>query len=180
MEADWEFEVASDAPVIDAAWSGYLDLRAHPEEASRLPEVQALPALASALAFLNAAGSPVWTAKCDVWEPDAFDPDELDAPPQAGEHALCCYIDLLPSSDAWATLDDVAGWCGNLCAGLRAKPLRQCRADLVVRRAFLTPSQTCFGITAYVTGCAATQPAAKEALSSAVALLARTIATAAA
>jgi hypothetical protein len=175
MEADWEFEIATDAPVIDAAWSGYVDLRAHPESASKLPEVEPLPALASALALLNGADLPVWTAKCDVWEPEAFDPDELDAPPQAASRALACYIDLLPSSEAWSTLDAIAGWCRELCIGLRARPLRQCRADFVIRRAFLTPEQASFGITAYLTACGATAIAAAESLSSALALVADAI-----
>jgi hypothetical protein len=27
LEADWEFEVGGDAPVIDALWPGFVDLR---------------------------------------------------------------------------------------------------------------------------------------------------------
>jgi hypothetical protein len=30
MEADWEFEVGGDAPVIDALWPGFVDLRLSP------------------------------------------------------------------------------------------------------------------------------------------------------
>jgi len=38
MEADWEFEVGPDtaglaAPVIDACWPGFVDLRHNPERA---------------------------------------------------------------------------------------------------------------------------------------------------
>ncbi|HEY3705272.1 MAG TPA: hypothetical protein VGL22_09445 [Terracidiphilus sp.] len=178
MEADWEFEIAPEAPVIDGAWSGLVDLRAHPEGASRLPEASTLPALAGTLTSLNADASPVWTAKCDIWNPGAVDPDELETTPEAAAHALSCYIDLIPSSDAWSTLDHLADWCSRLCVVLRGTPLRQCRADLVVRSAFLTPAQTALGITLYVTGCGATDAAAAEALSSALNLLARTITSA--
>jgi hypothetical protein len=170
MECDWEFEIAPDAPVIDGAWSGYVDLRTHPEQASRLAEVEGLPALADALSLLNSADSPVWTAKCDVWNPEAFDPDELDAPPGEGTKALACYIDLLPSAELWPTMDAVAGWCRRMCATVRASPLRCCRADLVIRRSFLTVGQTGLGITAYLTGCGAASSGARESLSAALAL----------
>jgi hypothetical protein len=179
MEADWEFEIAPDAPVIDAAWSGYLDLRAHPDSASHLPEVAGLPALAGVLTSLNAARSSVWTAKCDVWAPDAVDPHELEAVPETAAHALSCYIDMLPSGEAWPTIESAADWCRELCAKLRAETLRQCRADLVIRRAFLSPTQTGLGITAYVTGCGPTPSAAQGVLSLALALFARELTTAA-
>jgi hypothetical protein len=69
MEADWEFEVEGEtaaaeapipeAPIIDACWPGFVDLRRNPERAWDLPEARQLPALAEALARLNAAASPV-------------------------------------------------------------------------------------------------------------------------
>ena len=99
MEADWEIEVGGKAPVIEARWPGFVDLRLHPERASQFPEAAELPALAVALAMLNALASPVWTSKCDVWpvvDSAEFDPDELDAPPGCGAHAMGCYVDLLP------------------------------------------------------------------------------------
>jgi hypothetical protein len=170
MECDWEFEIAPDAPVIDGAWSGYVDLRMHPEQAPGLAEAGALPALAEALSHLNAADSPVWTAKCDVWEPEEFDPDELDALPEDRAKALACYIDLLPWAELWPTMDTIADWCHRMCATVRARPLRRCRADLVIRRSFLREDQTGLGITAYVTGCGAASSSAREALSAALAL----------
>jgi hypothetical protein len=172
MECDWEFEIAPDAPVIDAAWSGYLNLRAHPERASTLPEAGAVPALAEALSLLNAPDSPVWTAKCDVWTPESFDPDELDASPEQGTEAIACYIDLLPATGSWPTMDAIAEWCREICAALRAQPLRQCRSDLVIRRAFLAADQTGLGITAYLTACGATSSHATESLSAALRLFA--------
>ena len=174
MECDWEFEIAPDAPVIDAAWAEYVNLRAHPERTSHLPEARELPALSEALKHLNAPDSPVWTAKCDVWIPDAFDPDELDVPPGQGTEtlacyqAIACYIDLLPASGTWLTMDAIAEWCRGLCAALRTTALRQCRADLVIRRAFLTADRTGLGVTAYLTACGATAADAQESLSAAV------------
>jgi len=67
MEADWEVEVGPEAPVIDALWPGFVDLRSAPRQAHTFPEVAQLPPLAAVLARLNAPASPVWTSRCDVW-----------------------------------------------------------------------------------------------------------------
>ena len=42
MEADWEFEIASDAPVIDAAWTGFVDLKLQPERVTEISELSQL------------------------------------------------------------------------------------------------------------------------------------------
>src|SRR5208283_894703 len=102
MEADWEIELGGESLVIEAQGPGFVDLRPHPERASQLPEAAALPALAQALEVLNAATSPVWTSKCDVWpvvDMAGFDPDELDAPPGLAAHAMGGYLDLLPRNE---------------------------------------------------------------------------------
>jgi hypothetical protein len=169
VEADWEFEIAADAPVIDAAWPGFIDLRSEPARAFQLPEANQLACLPDVLLRLNASASPVWTAKCDVWEPAEFDPDELDAPKEAALAALACYIDLLPANEqTWPTLDSIGDWCRCLCGALRPIPLRQCRADLVIRPAFLTPNQTTLGVTAYVIGCGLTASDSRAVLAKAL------------
>jgi hypothetical protein len=169
MEADWEFEIAADAPVIDAAWSGLIDLRLQPERARQLPEAERMPELAEALIWLNAADSPFWTAKCDVWEPGRVDADEFDAPSEQAGCAIACYIDLLPANEqTWATLDLVADWCRGVCSTLRALPLRQCRADLLIRRAYSADEPALLGITVYLAACAATLSAAEAVLGSAL------------
>jgi hypothetical protein len=172
MEADWEVEIGGDAPVIDACWEGFVDLRHAPDRAAGLSEARDLPALADALARLNGPPSPFWTSKCDVWRPESFDPDELDAPGGAGENAIACYIDLLPRSqrpghDPGAVIAS----CVQLCATLRNVPLRGCRADLIVRRAWISPRQEDFGITAYVTACGPAFEDARACLASALAAI---------
>lgn len=160
MEADWEFEIGPDAaslaaPVIDAQWPGFIDLRIAPARACELPETAQSPALGEALAKLNSADSPIWTSKCDLWEhlqPDEFDADELDAPLGHAAHAMGCYIDLLPRK-SWPSPDIAATVCKRACSLLRAVPLRCCRADLIIRRAFIAPDLMEMGITAYVTSC---------------------------
>jgi hypothetical protein len=180
MEADWEFEVGPDAaglaaPVIDALWPGFVDLRRAPELAWNLPEAAQLPALAEALAKLNAAASPVWTSKCDFWpnlEADEFDAGELDAPPGCLAHAMGCYIDLLPGSDQqWAQPAIAEAACKRVCRLLRAVPLGCSRADLVIRRAFITADRMDLGITAYLTSCGSSSAEAERTLAAALTAL---------
>src|SRR5215469_6161589 len=111
MEADWEVEIAPDAPVIDGAWAGLVDLRHIPERVNEIGEVVELSALTDVLLRLNSADSPVWTAKCDFWAVEEFDPDEMAVEPGEARVAIACYLDLLPTDDrAWRTLDEIADW----------------------------------------------------------------------
>lgn len=174
MEADWEVEIGGQAPVIEAQWTGFIDLRLAPQRAWQLPEAARLPVLADTLLRLNSSSSPVWTSKCDVWHPDTFDPDELDAPPGEGNCAIACYIDLLPragpnSDQPWADPEHAVAACKSLCTSLRDVALRRCRADLIVRQASIAPGLLDLGITAYFTACGSTPAAAAAALASALA-----------
>jgi hypothetical protein len=178
MEADWEFELGPDAaglaaPVIETQWAGFVDLQRHPERAEDLPETAQFPALAEALISLNAADSPVWTSKCDYWphlEADEFDPDELDAPPGCTAHAMGCFIDLLPKSgQQWGPPDLAEKTCKRICGLLNAVPLRCCRADLIIRRAFIPPDLMELGVTAYLTSCGESPTAAAKTLEAALA-----------
>jgi len=186
LEAEWEFEVGGDAPVIDALWPGFVDLRwtAQPgsDGASRvrnLEETALFPALGAALETLNAENSPVWTSKCDFWpalKPEDFDGDELDAPIASSSHAVGCYIDLLLKGDQQGTFPDrIASRCKHLCASLHDVSLRCCRVDLIVRRAQITPNQTDVGITAYFTACGATPVEAARMLEVALEAFARVL-----
>ena len=145
------------APVIEAHWEGFVDLQRQSERAGDLPEAAQVPALAVALARLNAADSPVWTSKCAYWphlEAGEFDPYELDAPPGYAAHAMGCFIDLLPKSEQQWTLPDLAEKaCKRICGLLRVVPLRCCRVDLVIRHAIITPEIMDLGVTAYLTAC---------------------------
>jgi hypothetical protein len=166
LEADWEFELGNDAPLIDAHWPGFVDLRAQPELADQIVEADQVMGLKSALLALNQARSPVWTSKCDVWPVYELDPDELDAPSDAAMVGMACYIDLLPkNAEDWASPDSLERACRTLCGGLRAAALRGCRVDLVVRTARVVPDEYTLGMTVYVVGCGPTQAAAKERLS---------------
>ncbi len=169
MEADWEVEIGNGAPVIDACWDGLIDLRSLPDRAASLPEVLRLPALEPALVGLNSPSSPVWTAKCDVWEPTEFDPYELDAAPEGASYAIACYMDLLPRSEArWNSADQAIADCRAICARLKSATLTGCRADLIVRKACLAKGRAGLGITAYLTACGPTPNDAADVLGNAL------------
>jgi hypothetical protein len=85
MLSEWSAECSADDPVVVVPWSDpsdttgnrrFIDLRENPYDLDHLPEAERFPPLMHALRALNAARSPVFTAKCDAWP---LDPSELDA-----------------------------------------------------------------------------------------------------
>jgi hypothetical protein len=171
VEADWEVEIGPGAPLIDARWPGFVDLRKIPELARQLPEVSSLRGLDDALVRLNGGNSPVWTSKCDVWPLDTaeFDPDEMDAIPESAAYGWGCYIDLLPRNDQqWIASAMAVSWCKSICGLLRGVAISCCRADLIVRSAAITPASMDIGITAYLTACGPTAGNANRVLQAAL------------
>jgi hypothetical protein len=177
MEADWEIELGSDAPIIDALWTGFVDLRVAPERVAEIAEARHLPGVSDVLVRLNGPQSPVWTAKCDVWNvEETVDPYEVDAEPAETAAAMACYIDLLPrGSQQWATPALAGCACEALTRRLRAMEARACRVDLVVRAALIRAGAQDLGITAYATGVGRDEPAARVQLAKAAAALADTL-----
>lgn len=175
MEADWEFELGGDAPVIEAYWPGFVNVRDEPWRVDEIAETLVLPGLASALSRLNCAGSPVWTCKTDVFVPEQFDPDELAASPVGEEFGVACYLDMLMRGDrVWNSPGKAEEDCRNLCAGLRAVPLRCCRVDLVVRQARVADVND-LGATVYLTACGPTFVEAKHNLADCLAAVVQLI-----
>lgn len=167
MEADWEFEVGGGAPVIEAGWPGFVDLRRCPQRITEIQEAVAFPALAALLQTLNGADSPLWTAKCDLWEPRAQERAE-ELAETAPSAALACYVDLLPlAGEVFAQLRQAEAICRGWVARLEATPLpecsRDCRVDLVIRQAVAGYAEG-FGVTAYLSAEGTDQAAAAAAL----------------
>jgi hypothetical protein len=80
MLAEWSAECSADDPVLVVPWSDpsdstgnrrFIDLRENPYDLDHLPEAEDYPPLMHALRALNAARSPVFTAKCDAWPLEA-------------------------------------------------------------------------------------------------------------
>lgn len=172
MQADWEFDLGQDSPWIDAAWTGFIDLRSNPQDVNQITECRQLAGLADVLLRLNAYSSPVWTAKCDVWRIDSFDWDELDAPRELTTTGVACYVDLLPKKEkGWQSPKSMEEVCRALCMGLHAVTQRCCRADFVVRSAALEAQEHTLGITVYVVGCGSSDREAEAQLACALALV---------
>ncbi len=177
MEADWEFEIGGDAPIIEAQWNGFVDLRIEPYRVAELAETRELPGLANALVRLNAMNSPVWTCKTDIFVPDKIDHDEMDATDKDASHFIACYIDLLPRSDErWDSLSKAEQACTELCVRLRDIKLRRCRVDLVVRRAHIGSDAIDLGVTSYLTACGSTESDARSRLAECILQFAQLIA----
>jgi hypothetical protein len=172
MVADWEFEIGGDAPVIEAWWAGFVDLRRSPASIVEIPEAIEIPVLGDALICLNNPHSLVWTSKCGLWtsdEPDQFDADEFGAPSGSTAFTHGCYIDLLPrNQEQWPNPDAVAATCKSWIAKLLRLPLRSCRADLIIRRAFTPPERMHLAVTAYLTGSGSTAGEAQAAFEAAL------------
>jgi len=103
MLTDWSIECGSDDPVLVVPWQAeggaypFVDLRLDPD--AEVPEAETHPPLMQALRSLNAARSPVFTAKCDTWAmtEEEIHPLrlELDFTEEDSAAGFASYIDLL-------------------------------------------------------------------------------------
>ncbi len=166
MLSEWSAECSADDPVLVVPWSDpsdstgnrrFIDLRENPYDLDHLPEAEHHPPLMHALRALNAARSPVFTAKCDAWQLDADELDTLrldlnilvnDSP--AG---FASYIDILwRERSLFASFHLLEQMLHRLT--LQAAPLEQPCAmlDCVIRPAMLdlTGPQEGFAISLYV------------------------------
>jgi hypothetical protein len=179
MEADWEVEIGPEAPIIEALWPGFVDLRRTPERIGEIAEAGQFLALAEALLRINKSGSQIWTSKCDLWTPDPrlkqWDQDEMDATTAESAVALACYIDLLPQdASLFVGLAEAEAWVRATIRRLHEAVCRCCRADLVIRRAFQADREG-LGITVYATACGADSETAEKSLSGALTALGEAI-----
>jgi len=167
--------------VIEARWAGFVDLRRQPERIKEIQETAAFPPLAALLEALNGAHSPLWTAKCDLWEPEAKElagpkPESPADGPEAGMHtALACYVDLLPlAGEVFAQTKQAEGFCREWVARLAPVPLADCRVDMVIRQALVGEAEG-LGVTAYLSATGSDPAAAREALAATLDAFADTI-----
>jgi len=108
MLSEWSAECSADDPVLVVPWSDpsdstgnrrFIDLRENPYDLDHLPEAERYPPLMHALRALNAARSPVFTAKCDAWPLDLEQLDvlrvNLDVLAEEAAAGFGSYIDIL-------------------------------------------------------------------------------------
>jgi hypothetical protein len=178
MDADWEVEIGSGAPVIEAEWPGFVDLHAEAGRIEEIAEAAEFPPLAALLLKLNAAESPVWTSKCDVWEPEPG--------------ALAIYIDMLPrDGKVFAEWRQGEEFCREHVARLAGTDFPKCEElaglaveeanspaytiELIVRQAIAGEVEG-FGVTAYLGARAATADEAAAGRMTAAGILAAVMA----
>lgn len=166
MLSEWSAECSADDPVLVVPWSDpsdntgnrrFIDLRENPYDLDHLPEAERYSPLMHALRALNAARSPVFTAKCDAWP---FDCEELDAllrnldvPADESPFGFGSYIDLLwRERSLFASFHQQEQMLHRLTR--HAAPLEQPYAmlDCILRPAMvdLTGPQEGFAISLYV------------------------------
>jgi hypothetical protein len=158
MEADWSVEIGAELPVIAVPWEGFVDLRNTPSLANGIEETVTAPALAQALITLNAASSPVFTSKCDLWPlaPDDIDPLEFEARREEAQKGVACYIDIVArDAELFASFAAHEAWVRAATSELREIVLPQARAELVVRPSNIDHREG-FAVTLFTAACAAT------------------------
>jgi hypothetical protein len=177
MEADWTIALAAGDPVITVPWAassddirqcGFVDLRQGANLIDEIEEARAKPPLRSALLMLNAATSPLWTAKCDAWTSsvdegaEPFDPYEMGA--ESGDTAFGAgsYVDLLARDVSFlASFERQERWIRAVTEVLRSTPASAARVELVLRRAEVERSSG-FAVTWFVEGCGSTPQHAEQ------------------
>jgi hypothetical protein len=191
MLAEWSAECSAEDQVLIVPWmdpngkAAFVDLRANPYDFDAIPEAEQYPPLMQALRALNAARSPVFTAKCDAWPLTGdelqhlqlnLDANSADAPGLS--FGFASYIDLVARERSLFTSfprhEQMLGRLTRLAA-----PLDRPAAalDCVLRPAFLDleTAQQGFAFSLYVKALGADPQAALEewaaALEAAVALV---------
>src|SRR6476660_9186962 len=148
VETDWSVAAGAEDPVIETGWSdaasglAWVDLRGDGETCrsriAGLPEAARSPAMAEALAMLNAPRGLLMTTKCDRWrlsdEERADLADVLDAPIAAS--GCGSYNDVL-MAHAVAMADFLLHeeWARTTSRRCAALDVAEARLELVVRPA---------------------------------------------
>jgi hypothetical protein len=171
MEADWTVALAAADPVITVPWAAsdddvgkcrFVDLRLGAHLIDEIDEARAKAPLRSALLLLNAATSPLWTAKCDAWASsvddgaEPFDAYEMGA--ESGDTAFGAgsYVDLLARDVSFLTgFERQEKWIRAVTEVLRSTPASAARVELVLRRAEVEGTSG-FAVTWFVEGCGST------------------------
>ena len=198
MLAEWSVECFPEDPVLVVPWSEdesvahnsphtreplrFIDLRENPYDLDHLPEAEQYPPLMHALRALNAARSPVFTAKCDAWPLDSEELEHLrlnlDVPPDDTPAGFASYIDiLLRERSLFASFHQNEQFLHRLARRAEALDHPYAMLDCVIRPALvdLTGPQEGFAITIYIKALAPDAPSASQnwaaALEATVALI---------
>ena len=183
MEADWTVALAAGDPVIRVPWAAsgddirpcrFVDLRQGAHLIDEIEEARSRPPLRSALLLLNAATSPLWTAKCDAWASsvdeggEPIDAYEMGAEPGETAFGAASYVDLLARDVSFlASFERQERWIRAVTEVLRSIPSSAARVELVLRRAEVEGASG-FAVTWFVEGCGSTAQGAGQRWASAL------------
>jgi hypothetical protein len=159
MDADFSVELAADDESLEFPWAApdgsrqYYDLKRHPELLAQLEEVRRVPELRVFLAEINAAKSPVESAKCDVWATDQLNPEE-DI--YGAVWKFASYVDLIFSdAEARFSFPVHEAYLKRIIGDLSKTPEVSAEAEFLLRRCYYHLDQEIragFYITFYLFG----------------------------
>src|SRR5205085_12409376 len=98
MQVDYSSELGPESPALEFPWASddgtvrYYDLKQHPDLVPNIEEARNHQELSEFLSRINAASSPLQTAKCDIWFSHEILPEEETL---GASCKFAGYVDLL-------------------------------------------------------------------------------------
>ncbi|HEV3038310.1 MAG TPA: hypothetical protein VHA33_11085 [Candidatus Angelobacter sp.] len=157
MQVDYSIELGPDDPTLEFPWASddgavrYYDLKQHPEMVLNIEEARDHQELSEFLSRINAASSPLQTAKCDVWFTQEILPEEEIF---GASCKFACYVDLLfTSGELQTSFEKHEALARDLYNLLQRAPEMAAAMEFTVRRChYHAGSVDGFCITAYIYG----------------------------
>jgi len=180
MQVDYSIELGPGDPALELPWTSedgavrYYNLKQHPDLVLNIEEARNHRELSEFLSRINAASSPLQTAKCDAWFSEELFPEEEIFGVAC---KFVCYVDLLfLTNELQSSLEKHEWLAQNLCYLLQRAPEMAAAVEFLVRRCYYRlhgseDSMDGFHITAYVTGYGDSQEEAMQRWAIALKLL---------
>jgi len=138
MLVDYSVEIGPEQPALEFPWISddgrlrYIDLKSNLFLLAHLREAKDCPELAAFLGRINAAGFPLQTAKCDLWQTNELSAEEeiFNAESKCGS-----YIDLLfVDGPQRFSFEQHESLVKELCALLKRAPEMPASVEFVIRQ----------------------------------------------
>lgn len=161
-------ELEPDDPSLEIPWASpnnarirFIDLKKFPKKLEHLEECRKYPPLASLLRQVNAAGSALRTAKCDVWSTTKLAEDErLDFDMR---HKIGSYVDLVFDSNRLNSHLESQLQLGKKLEKVLGRCRIQAQIEIAVRRCLFHPKERWgYYLTIFVHAYGATRAQAKK------------------
>ena len=182
MQVDFSVELGRDDPTLEIPWSSpdgvilYQNVKLNPGALEQIPEAADYPELRQFLAEINAPGSKLESAKCDVWSTTEISPEEeIFGEPWK----FASYVDLLFTSLApRESFQYHEQFLKALTAALTTTCDTPALVDFVLRRCFTHDGEAVrngFYFTSYIFGYGPSESRARENWSTALARVAQAL-----